>query len=254
MVNPAREMGYNLPMRRMILWMLLLTACFSKTNSQKSDMPIILTLGYQGGLVPAVRLSSAPWLIIPENRGVFKLVEEEEHCRYAGLLPGDRDRILAYAESLWGSGLEGGFSVARHITDLPSLVIRMRKGDRTRQISIYGYSYGKLEERGGEYVDSIVSLARSARTTNEGWVPSEAELRVMLWPGDTTGWRIYEWEGPDLPLDSLAEAAHPMELSGELARATLDYLDGKTIYTRKDAALFKKGGKLYAITVLPIIR
>jgi hypothetical protein len=228
----------------MIIWIPLVAACFPKT-----DEPLVLTLGYQGGLAPAARLSAAPWLIIPGNGGVFKLSEEEGHCRYAGLAPKDRDRILAYAESLWGSGLEGRFSVAKHITDLPSLMIWMRRGERTREISVYGYSHGKIEEKGGEYVDSIVGLAKSASTTKESWVPSEALLKALPWRGDTVGWRVYEWEGPDLPLDS-----QEVELSGELARATLQYLDGKTIYTRKDAALFRKGEKLYAISILPIIR
>jgi len=240
-------------MRHVALAGIVFLACAPKKTTGQTDVNLILTAGYEGGLVPAQVMFRAPELIILKNRGVFRLQEEDSLCRYAGVLPEDRVRILGFASRLWESGLDGGFSVAQGVTDLPSLVIKMKEKAEIRQISIYGYPVGRLKEKGGEYVDSIMAAAQSARTTREEWVPHALELRVMSWSGETTGWRVYDWEGPDLPLDSLAEAFMPMELMGDTAMAVRDYLVGKTIYTRRDMALFRKGEKIYAIAILPLV-
>jgi hypothetical protein len=244
---------YTVGMRHIVLAGIVLLACAPKKTTEQAEVNLILTAGYQGGLVPAQVMFRAPELVILKNGGVFKLSEEDDLCRYAGVLPEDRARIAGFANRLWESGLEGGFSVAEGVTDLPSLVIRMKEKAGIRQISIHGYPMGRLKEKGGEYVDSIMAAAQSATTTREEWVPYDLELRVMSWLHDTTGWRVYDWEGPDLPLDSLAEGFWPMELRGDTASAVRDYLAGKTIYTRRDMALFRKGEKIYAIAILPLV-
>ena len=247
---------YTLDMKKIFLAIAVLVACAPKTagKGDQADAEMILTAGYQGGLVPMQLMFSPPQLVILKNGGVFVLIDEEGFCRYAGVRPEDRERIILSANRLWESGLEGGFSVAEGATDLPSLVIWMKKGNQTRQISIYGYPAGSLKAKGGAFVDSMMLAASSATKTKENWVPWDIELRVMSWQRDTMGWRVYDWEGPDLPLDSLAEAFVPMELTRDTARAVRDYLAGKTIYTRREMALFRKDGKLYAVGVLPVVK
>ncbi len=243
-------------MRKLAFVSIVLAACAPKTAGKtgQADAGLILTAGYQGGLVPAQMMFRAPQLIILKNGGVFKLTEEDGVCRYAGVVPGDRARIIGFASRLWESGLEGEFSVAEGMTDMPSLVIRITRGEQSRQISIYGYPAGSVRKKGGEYIDSIMSAVGSAATTKETWVPWDMELRVMSWHRDTMGWRVYEWEGPELALDSLAEAFMPMELTGDTARAVRDCLQGKTVYSRREMALFRQGGKLYAVAILPVVR
>ncbi len=247
---------YTLGMKKIALAIAALVACAPKTagKNDQAGAELILTAGYQGGLVPVQLMFSPPQLIVLKNGGVFVLTDEEGFCRYAGVRPEDRERIILFANRLWESGLEGGFSVAEGITDMSSLVIRMTRGDQTRHISIYGYPTGNLKAKGGAFVDSLMLAARSATKTRENWVPWDIEIRAMSWQRDTTGWRVYDWAGPDLPLDSLAEAFTPMELTGDTAKAVRDYLSGKTIYTRREMALFRKDGKLYAVAVLPLIR
>lgn len=240
-------------MRYVVLAGIVFLACAPQKTTGQTEINLILTTGYQGGLVPAQMMFRPPELIILKNGGVFKLHEENSLYRYAGVSSGDRTRITGFASKLWESGLEGEFSVAEGVTDLPALLIKMEAGAGIRQISIYGYPAGRLREKGGEYVDSIMAAAQSATTTREAWVPYALELRVMSWQHDTTGWRVYDWEGPDLPLDSLAEAFRPMELRGDTAVAVRDYLAGKTIYTTRDMALFRKGEKIYAIAILPLV-
>ncbi|MEO0179915.1 MAG: hypothetical protein ABIM74_00605 [candidate division WOR-3 bacterium] len=243
-------------MKVRVIPMLFLATCAPKTSSQPGQVEsdLTLTLGYQGGLVPIQARFGAPYLIILKNGGVFKLTEEGETLRYAGFLPEDRARFIGFARRLWDSGLEGNFSVMEGATDLPSLVIRMKKGEETREISIYGYPMGRLKKPGGQFIDSIMALAGSAKTTAEGWVPWEVELRAMSWAGDTAGLRVYDWEGPDIPLDSLAEGYLAAEIGGDTARELIIYLTGKTAYTRRDMALFRKGGKLYWVAIIPILR
>lgn len=247
---------YTLGMKKISLAIGALVACAPKTagKNDQVDAGLILTAGYHGGLVPMQLMFSPPQLVILKNGGVFVLTDEEGFCRYAGVRPEERERIIFFANRLWESGLEGSFSVAEGVTDMSSLVIRTARGDQTRQISIYGYPAGNLKAKGGAFVDSLMLTARSATKTKENWVPWDIDLRVMSWQRDTAGWRVYDWEGPDLPLDSLAEAFTPLELTGDTARAVRDYLAGKTIYTRREMALFRKDGKLYAVAVLPVVK
>ncbi|MGB9590189.1 MAG: hypothetical protein ACP5QG_04570 [candidate division WOR-3 bacterium] len=243
-------------MRKLMFAPIAFMACAPKTTEKtpQANTDLTLTAGYQGGLVPVHLMFQPPHLIILKNGGVFVLTNEEGFCRYAGVRPEDRERIIGFANRLWESGLEGFFSVVGGAPDMPSLVINMSRENQVRQISIHGYPVGSLKERGGEFIDSLMAAASLATKTNENWVPWEIELRVMSWQLDTTGWRVYDWEGPDLPLDSLAEAFAMLELSGETASAVRDYLAGKTIYTRSEMALFRKNGKFYAIAILPVVR
>jgi len=241
-------------MRHIAFAFLALAACTPPRPTGQSAASLTLTAGYEGGLVPVQLRFQAPELVILRNGGVFKLQEDDSILRYAGVISEDRERILGFAYQLWGSGLEGNFSVAEGITDLPSLAIRMWGDSSARQVIVYGYPMGRLREKGGEIVDSLMAAARSARTTRETWLPSELKLWVIPWHGNTMGWRVYEWQGPNLPLDSLAESSAPMELRSDTARAVRDYLAGKTAYTRREMALFKMGDKTYGIAIIPLVR
>jgi len=243
-------------MRKLLLLVPVFLACAPRARpgdgnavSNSNDNPgISLVAGYEGGLVPVQIRYRAPLFIILEDGTVARLVQQDTVYEYKQVTSAHRGKILGLAQELWGSGMEGGYSVSV-ATDMANFSLRMRRDDQERLISVYGYG-GQLEE--GKALDALFAAFQKAPATDQAWEPGIVELRVESWPGKESGFRVYDWEGPDLPLDSLAENYQAMRLEGDDARGVIDFLRGKTVYWHTDMALFRFKGKTYAVALMPL--